>query len=267
VAAVDWSGAKAGAARHLWIAEWDPGRMLVSTVVPASREGAVSYLCDLAGQDNRALIGLDFNFSFPEWWLDACAVDDPREMWGDEARLEGWLGACTPPFWGRPGRPRPPLTLRQQFRATELAAGSGGSGRPKSIFQIGGAGSVGTGSLRGMPALARLARAGFAIWPFDDCSPAMSMATGRDRPAVAEVWPRLAAPSVIKTRAPARHAWLEQHAALLGPGVAVLAGASDDAFDAVAAVIGLAGVGRAVLASAPNPGIRREGWIAGVPFS
>ena len=38
---------------------------------------------------------------------------------------------------------------------------------PKSVFQIGGAGSVGTASLRGMPVLQRLREAGFAVWPFD----------------------------------------------------------------------------------------------------
>lgn len=275
VAAVDWSGAKNGAARHLWIAEWDPARTLVCSVVPASREDAVVYLCDLADRDDRALVGLDFNFSFPEWWLDTCAIEDPRDLWNDEARLEEWLAACAPPFWGRPGCPRPPMTQRQQFRATELAVegigrvgagGAGGGRRPKSVFQIGGAGSVGTGSLRGMPALARLARTGFAIWPFDDCSAAAGAGASSDRPAVAEVWPRLAAPTVIKSRASARHAWLEQHAALLAPGVAALAGASDDAFDAVAAVIGLASRGRAVLVCVQDPVVRREGWIAGVPF-
>ena len=285
VAAVDWSGAKKGAARHLWIAEWDPVATRVCSVVPASREEAVAYLCELAGRDDQALVGLDFNFSFPEWWLDTCAIEHPRELWADAPRLEAWLEACAPPFWGRPGRPRPQLTERQQFRATELAvaggeagAGEAGAGvrrRPKSVFQIGGAGAVGTGSLRGMPALAQLARAGFAIWPFDNCShqtgasqncasQAGGCQAGGYRPAVVEVWPRLAAPSVIKSRAPERRTWLDERARLLGPGVAELAGASDDAFDAVAAVIALAAVGRAVLADVEDHVARREGWIAGV---
>ena len=37
--------------------------------------------------------------------------------------------------------------------------------RPKSTFQIGGAGAVGTGSLRGMPHLLTLREAGCAVWP------------------------------------------------------------------------------------------------------
>jgi hypothetical protein len=39
--------------------------------------------------------------------------------------------------------------------------------RAKSTFQTNGNGTVGTGSIRGMPYLAVLRAAGFAIWPFD----------------------------------------------------------------------------------------------------
>src|SRR5205085_2351508 len=53
-------------------------------------------------------------------------------------------------------------------------------GRPKSVFQLVGAGQVGTGSLRGIPFLPRL-RERFAIWPFDE--PRL--------PLVVEVYPRL----------------------------------------------------------------------------
>src|ERR1035438_6219537 len=39
---------------------------------------------------------------------------------------------------------------------------------PKSPFQIGGAGAVGTGTLRGIPELERLHEAGFRVWPFEE---------------------------------------------------------------------------------------------------
>ena len=39
---------------------------------------------------------------------------------------------------------------------------------PKSIFQLAGPGTVGPGSLRGMPVLRRFRDAGWAVWPFDD---------------------------------------------------------------------------------------------------
>jgi hypothetical protein len=51
--------------------------------------------------------------------------------------------------------------------------------RAKSIFQIGGAGAVGTGSVRGMPHLLTLAKNGFGIWPFSE-----------GWPRVVEIYPR-----------------------------------------------------------------------------
>ena len=74
---------------------------------------------------------------------------------------ESWLTSAAEPFWGRttkrPQHPGDPL------RRTERAIG----GSPRSIFQIGGAGAVGTGSIRGMRVLHELAEAGFTIWPFE----------------------------------------------------------------------------------------------------
>jgi hypothetical protein len=252
--AIDWSGARIGAHRHLWIAEWDPLRGVVAEVKGASRDEAVAHLLRLGDWDGELLVGLDFNFSFPDWWLDTCAIEGPEELWADSSSLESWLAECPAPFWGRPGRRRPELTERQHFRATELAAPL----RPKSVFQIGGAGAVGTASLRGMPALAVLRRAGFRIWPFHE------PASGS--PMVAEVWPRLAAPHVIKRRPESRHNWLQQHTELLTTEVVSAAERSDDAFDAVAAVIDLAQRGRNAHPLRTEPLLRREGWISGVPL-
>jgi len=124
-----------------------------------------------------------------------------------------------------------------------------------------------------MPALAQLRRLGYAVWPFDHWAGAGAAGgsgaagpAGRCGPAVVEVWPRLAAPTVVKSRPEARRAWCIAHSALLGPGVADLAGASDDAFDAVAAVVALASLGRSALAPVRDRTVWREGWIAGVPL-
>jgi hypothetical protein len=84
---------------------------------------------------------------------------------------ETWLADPQPPFW----RTRKPAG-QAGFRRTELECG----GRPKSVFQLVGAGQVGTGSLRGMPFLPRL-RERFAIWPFDE--PRL--------PLLVEIYPRL----------------------------------------------------------------------------
>jgi hypothetical protein len=66
------------------------------------------------------------------------------------------LEACKLPFWGRAETKS--QKLGHAFRHTELDV----EGQPKSVFQIGGAGAVGTGSLRGMRHLAELAAADFA---------------------------------------------------------------------------------------------------------
>src|SRR5437763_8641957 len=159
--AVDWSGAARNERRTLAMAETVDGRVV--EVAPCSRLEVAERL--LAIEDDDVVVGLDFAFSFPTWFLDASGVGDPFPLWRDAARLEGWLAACEPPFWGRPGCRRPVVAGRDEFRRTERALADLGR-RPSSVFQVGGAGSVGTGSLRGMPLLARLADAGWNVWPF-----------------------------------------------------------------------------------------------------
>jgi hypothetical protein len=100
---------------------------------------------------------------------------------------------------------------------------------PKSVFQIGGAGSVGTASLRGMPVLKRLREAGFAIWPFDQAR----------LPMVVEMYTRLNTGPVRKSNAEARAIYLRERCrkdaayASLSRSVIAKARASEDAFDAL----------------------------------
>ncbi len=145
-----------------------------------------------------------------------------------EARGDEWLADGAPPFWGRPGTRRPDLP--HHFRATELAVGAVGGIRPKSTFQVAGAGSVGTGSIRGFPVLARLRAAGFAVWPFDDAVP----------PVVVEIWPRLLTGAVVKRDPVARANHLAAHFPSLSDGLRVRAIGSEDAFDAAASALVMA---------------------------
>src|SRR5258706_13147439 len=153
--------------------------------------------------------------------------DNARALWyAAAAEGEAWLRECEPPFWGRPGRPRPDLPAH--FRHTEADIAAVGGIRPKSSFQIGGAGSVGTGSVRGFPALARLQDAGFAIWPFD--APA--------RPPVAvEIWPRALTGPVGKSDATARAAYLDRHLPALASQLRDAAVGSEGAFDAAVSAV------------------------------
>ena len=99
---------------------------------------------------------------------------------------------------------------------------------PKSVFQIGGAGAVGTGSIRGMPYLATLRAAGFSIWPFHKVQ----------TPLVIEIYPRLLTGPVNKSDFGERQAYLARHCPEIDCTLACKAASSEDAFDAaVSAVI------------------------------
>ena len=74
---------------------------------------------------------------------------------------------------------------------------------PKSPFQIGGSGSVGTGSLRAMPFLLRLREAGFQTWPYEDAKLGVKPA-----PLLVEMYTRLMTGAVAKSNESARKAYL-----------------------------------------------------------
>ncbi|HYZ77826.1 MAG TPA: hypothetical protein VE596_10690 [Gaiellaceae bacterium] len=171
ILAVDWSGARTGEARAIWLAEAVDGR-LVRLEDGRGREQLVAHLLEEAERDPELVVGLDFAFSLPDWFLRARGIADVSNAWELVSReAEAWLRDPQPPFWRR----RKPVE-QIAFRRTELECG----GRPKSVFQLVGAGQVGTGSLRGMPFLRRL-RERFAIWPFDE--PRL--------PLLVEIYPRL----------------------------------------------------------------------------
>jgi len=123
---------------------------------------------------------------------------------------------------------------------------------PKSPFQIGGAGSVGTGSLRAMPFLLRLHEAGFRVWPFEDA--AVRDATSRSptgmterkanaKPLLVEIYTRLMTGPVAKSNAEARKAYLAARRkddplyAGISRSVFAKAQSSEDAFDALVSTL------------------------------
>jgi len=228
--AVDWSGALRGARTALWLAEVRDGR-LARLECGRDREELIANLVALASTNPRLVVGLDFAFSFPAWFLHAHGVATAREAW-ELARREGetWLARCEPPFWGRRARPRPDLPPgNSPFRVTESERLPVRGIGPKSVFQIAGTGSVGTGSLRGMPKLRELSDAGFAIWPFDP--PRLPMAI--------EIYPRWLTGRVTKTNEVSRRLHLAVHAAGEDPALVELAASSEHAFDAAASAIAM----------------------------
>jgi len=229
VLAVDWSGDLRAARRRIRVASATPGRLL-AVRGGFDRADVVEHVLARAA-DGPLVVGLDFSFGLPAWFARAHGCPDVDALWDLAARDgEDWLRACRPPFWGRGPRPRPPVDpARPGFRVTEEAARVDGLA-PRSTFQVGGAGAVGTGSLRGMPHLARLRAAGFAVWPFDDAGHATAV----------EIYPRVHTGPVVKRSSPARRAVADADPRIpadLRDDVA----ATEDAFDAALSALDMAG--------------------------
>ena len=184
-------------------------------------------LIEMKQQDPRMVVGLDFAFSMPAWFLEQRRIGSAHELWAMAAdgECERWLDVCGSPFWGRAGStmPRDCELYRRTERDVEAATGF----RPKSVFQIGGAGAVGTASLRGMPILHRLRSDGFRIWPYDDPG----------WPLVLEIYPRVFTGRVQKSNETARRALVADRY----PGISLpyrdAAAASEDAFDAAVSAL------------------------------
>ena len=209
-----------------------------------------------AASGGPLVAGFDFSFSWPAWRLRELGCASAEELWARAAADgERWLAACAPPLWGRPGRHRPQRGPDEpELRATERL----GPGRPTSSFQIGGAGSVGTGSLRGMPLLPLLRAAGFALWPWDDAGAATAL----------EIYPRALTGPVVKSSADARAAYLADDARI-PPALLPVAQATEDAFDAAVSAVVLAEHLPQLLAlrAASDEATRLEGAIWRPPLS
>jgi hypothetical protein len=256
VIAVDWSGDARMARQHIWLAEATtelPGE-LVRLEAGRDRAEIAEHLLQLA--DAAVVIGFDFAFSFPTWFIETLGVTTAPELWAQVATHgEGWLAACEPPFWGHPGRPRPtPKDEQPALRRTDLAVPRTAGVAPKSIFQVGGAGAVGTGSIRGMPLLHRLHTRGARIWPY--CGEG-------GQPIVVEIYPRLMTGAVHKSNPLARTDLLARRYPNLRTEHRQLAIASEDAFDAAVSALVMAEHASDLdaLPAVTDPALRLEGRI------
>jgi hypothetical protein len=230
--AVDWSGDRRGARRRIRGAEARPGRLL-DVRGGLDREGVGALLAELRGGPDAVVVGLDFSFGLAGWFAREHGCTTLPQVWAlAAADGERWLRECPPPFWGRPGTRKPAGdAARPLLRRTEQDARDRGL-RPLSTFQVGGAGAVGTGSVRGMALLGAWRRAGIGVWPLDP-------APGPEGVLVVEVYPRAMTGPVVKSSAPARAAHVAADARVpdaLRDDVA----ATEDAFDAALAALGMA---------------------------
>jgi hypothetical protein len=262
VVAVDWSGRvdAAGQRQHIWAGIWTAATGKVALEAGRTREELCEWLIGMARETPRIVVSLDCCFSFPAWFLAEHGCATVFDFWRHVADGEGerWLAreceevARDERFWGKPHK-RPEqfcgVGLHRSMRLTDMenkitpkmlecdperAAKVKGI-TPKSPFQIGGSGSVGTGSLRAMPFLLRLWEAGFRVWPFESAA-----FSGKEpRPLLVEMYTRLLTGAVKKSNPAARRAYLaakrkeDLEYAGLSRGVVAKALGSEDAFDAL----------------------------------
>jgi hypothetical protein len=227
VLAIDWSGKELGERKTLWLAEAGPSGLL-QLRCGRTRDEIAGYLEDERRAGVPMVVGLDFAFSLPAWFLEARGLASAPSLWAwlaSDGNAERLIRGCEPPFWGRPGKRRPESRAGSDLRRTEGALRVAGV-PPKSVFQIGGAGSVGTGSLRGMPILLRLHQAGFAVWPF----------TAPSEHTLIEIYPRLLTGRVNKSDPDARASCLARYPEIAGD-LRIRAAASEDAFDAAVSAV------------------------------
>lgn len=302
VVAIDWSGRvdASGQRRHIYAAVWTAADSLPTAAAARARAGGrtgevrlengrtrheiAEWLIHMAARTPRMVVGFDFCFSFPEWFVrDEHGCPDGPAFWTLVAREHGerWLerGHADPRFWGKPHK-RPAEfsgeNLHRMMRATDIdcklvdhipeeqrVARVRGI-TPKSVFQIGGSGSVGTASLRGMSTLLALRSAGFRVWPFDR----PHLAGALPAPLVVEMYSRLNTGPVHKSNPIARAAYLlskrraDPAYATLSRAVLIQARGSEDAFDALVSCMVMTAL-RSEFPNLPSPGdprFRTEGW-------
>jgi hypothetical protein len=160
VVAVDWSGARGETKPHAGI--WITARRGDEVLEDRGGWSRVEAAARVIALPPPIVAGFDFSFGVPAWFARELGCTTIDDLWERAAQHgEQWLTPA-PPFWNTRCLHR----RDARFRVCEerlLEAGYG----PKSVFQLVGNGQVGPGSVRGMPYLAELRDAGFAIWPFD----------------------------------------------------------------------------------------------------
>ena len=200
IAILDWSAAKGSrlGKDSIWLGVCD-GRTVHARNFP-NRTAAQAELASFVGtalkKGQRLLIGADFAFGFPAgfasvltgqaralavWdWLSARVTEGAGHTSNYRA-VAAEMNAGFPgfgPFWGNgersetPGLPRLKPSLPAGLAAhrhSEILARESGA-RPKSVWQLAGAGAVGAQVLTGLPVLnaLRVAHPGqVAVWPFE----------------------------------------------------------------------------------------------------
>ena len=256
--AIDWSGRidAAGQRRYIAAAIWTPNTITIES--GRTREEWIVWLIEQAQQTPKLVVSLDCCYSYPAWFLAELNCKTVFDFWKLVADGEGerWLTAVDERFWGKPHK-KPalfcgegmPRMMRLTDMENKIVAGMSEARAakvrgiaPKSPFQIGDSGSVGTGTLRAIPFLLQLHEAGFRFWPFESAA----LNNKHPKPLVIEMYARLLTGAVKKSSAEARRTYLrskmreDKFYSTLKRSIVAKAIASEDAFDAIISAMEMA---------------------------
>ncbi|XOY56960.1 MAG: gephyrin-like molybdotransferase Glp [Rhodobacterales bacterium] len=222
---VDWSGGNDRGTRPKKDAIWTGiarAGLAEDPVYHRNRQLAedwiIRFLAAELSAGRRVLAGFDFAFGYPTgfgrmltgtndpfaiWdWFAAHVQDSPQA--NNRFDLAGQINARFPgigPFWGNglardiPDLPRKGLA-RQGHGLPEKRAAEQQAKGAFAVWQLAGAGAVGSQVIMGLPVLARLRHrfgADLAVWPFQPLTPPI---------ALVEVWPSLIAKTIAATCPP-----------------------------------------------------------------
>lgn len=224
VIVVDWSGGNDRGPTPKADAIWAcvaRGGVTEAPVYLRNRQVAEAWIADTLqierAAGRRVMVGFDFPFGYPRGFARAVAgTDDPLALWNwladriedapkannrfDVAGAINLALGGNGPFWGNglkreiDGLPRTKAGYENPFaqrrQAEERAKGA------FSVWQLSGAGSVGSQALMGLPVLARLRQrfgGDLAVWPFQPLDAGI---------ALVEVWPSLIAPEIAARMQP-----------------------------------------------------------------
>jgi hypothetical protein len=270
---IDWSGDRNPWQKGIKVAIAYPGRAApVLKECPGrkvgwSRTDVVEWIADQF-QDQRALIGIDFAFGFPEVSLPGNIVLDWEYAEEVCATQPNFYGGA---FFRPPVRPHSDLVNSRwlpkdrysanHLRMTDIVAMETIGARPQSIFNAVGPAQVGPSSISGMRALRALRQTcgnRIAIWPFDDMSASGSV--------IVEIFPRYYPLSRGRNARLAGRSELNAALAAFASDGVKRSPKSEDEGDALlgAAALRLLSSEDAPF-RLPDRAIRSQGWIFGVP--
>src|ERR1700734_1569808 len=82
VVGVDWSGDQGpGQRRKIWAGVWTASTGKVALESGRSRVELVEWLVEMARETPRMVVGFDFSFSYPAWFLEELGIASALEFW------------------------------------------------------------------------------------------------------------------------------------------------------------------------------------------